>query len=317
MSYALYIASALGAVALFLMMPRSGFSPRALGALLGAATLGGLWLFLARRLPDDWGIAGGGAAMTYYYIFSALGIGSAVRVITHTKPVYSALWFVMVILSTAGMFLLLAADFMAFAMIIIYGGAILVTYVFVIMLAAQSGGAGDLTGPESPPYDRIAWEPVGAICAGFLLLAVLLTVALPAPGQAALSPNPRAAAESSQDLIAGKLTNRPGKRIADRMGPEASQIPSHARDDSPELYNTERIGLALFEGHPLALELAGVILLVALVGAVVIARQHVEDEDMLDEAVAGAGGATVHPTIEPGPEHPEVVESAASGRMGV
>ncbi len=48
--YALYIASVIGAAALLLMMPRRGFNPRPLGALLGAATLGGLWLYLARQL---------------------------------------------------------------------------------------------------------------------------------------------------------------------------------------------------------------------------------------------------------------------------
>src|SRR5688572_13245394 len=135
MTYALYIATVLGAVALVLMMPRRDWTAGKLGGLLGAATLGGLWLALHRYLPPALGIAR--PAMVYYYLFSAIAIGSAVRVITHTKPVFSALWFVMTVVASAGLFLLLGAEFIAFAMVIIYGGAILVTYVFVIMLAAQ------------------------------------------------------------------------------------------------------------------------------------------------------------------------------------
>ena len=96
----LYIASTLGAVALFMMMPRHGYSPRKLGALLGAVTLGGLWLFLAQHYLEpasDRGITA--PAVVYHYIFSGLAIVAAVRVITHDKPVYAALWFVMIVLA--------------------------------------------------------------------------------------------------------------------------------------------------------------------------------------------------------------------------
>ena len=107
MPYILYIASIMGGICLFLIMPRHGFNPRAFGALLGAITLGSLWLVLARQQTIGGGMADG--TWAYYYVFSALAIGSAVRVITHTKPVYSALWFVMVVLASAGLLLSLQA----------------------------------------------------------------------------------------------------------------------------------------------------------------------------------------------------------------
>ena len=113
-----------------------------------------------------------GASFIYYYLFSGIAIVSAVRVITHTRPVYAALWFVMVVLASAGLFLVLSAQFMAFAVVIIYGGAILVTYMFVLMLASQSTPDGG----SSQGYDKVAKEPVLACAAGFLLLAVLLSV---------------------------------------------------------------------------------------------------------------------------------------------
>ena len=62
-----------------------------------------------------------------------LGVGSAIRVITHPHPVYAALYFILTIIAMAGLILLLSAEFMAFAVIIVYAGAILVTYLFVIM----------------------------------------------------------------------------------------------------------------------------------------------------------------------------------------
>src|SRR5438034_3295192 len=102
---------------------------------------------------------------TYFWIFSALAIIGALRVITHPKPVYSALYFVLTVMASAGLFVLMWAQFMAAALILIYAGAILVTYVFVIMLAAQaspaagaSGGGG--MGGQLAEHDAVSREPV-------------------------------------------------------------------------------------------------------------------------------------------------------------
>jgi NADH-quinone oxidoreductase subunit J len=282
--YGLYVATVVGALALFLMMPRRGYNPRKIGALLGAATLGGVWLWLGTALfrTPDLGISRD--AMAYYYVFSAIGLGAAVRVITHTKPVYSALWFVMVMLSTAGMLMVLSADFIAFGMVIIYGGAILVTYVFVIMLASQSeeameaGEDGENPASKATEYERISRDPHWAIFAGFLLLATLLDVAF-RPMEA----NPKAMGLSSQQIVEGVkddaknpplLTHRTEQQIVDSIS-DAKTKKTVADFITPgEVDNVERIGLDLFRGHPLGLELAGIILLVSLIGAVVIARQR-------------------------------------------
>lgn len=305
MVYAIYIASILGAIALMLMLPANQASTsqyRApnrgvagkIGALLGCATLGGLWLALYPLLPADHGIPGGGWAMLYFYLFSSLGIFSAVKVITHAKPVYSALWFVMVVLSSAGIFLLLEAEFMAFAMVIIYGGAILVTYVFVIMLATQTPAeatqfelnkaaataAESASSSDTASGSKFNLEPALACVSGFLLLAVLLSVHFQP-----MQPNRSEYARGwSDDKIAGQvLTQRPLQRLQEQHW----NLATEPGMDSPLLTpttnptavrNVERIGLDLFRSHPLGLELAGVILLVSLVGAVVIARMKVETE---------------------------------------
>jgi NADH-quinone oxidoreductase subunit J len=266
---ALYAASMLGAVALFMMMPRGSVSLPRLGGLLGAMTLGGLWLFLARSLTPASPVPGG-VEMIYYYIFSAIAIAAAARVITHTKPIHAALWFVLVILSSAGMFLLLRAEFMAFAMVIIYGGAILVTYLFVVMLAAQAGDPREAQ--SGPVYDRQPYEPLAAIAVGFVLLAVLLTVAFPAQG---LTPNLNAHGLTDAQVIQA-LPHRPVDGSAN-LNPRNSQT----SNPGAGVTNAEHLGLEMFRGHPLGLELAGVILLVAVVGAVVISRQKVEQEEQM------------------------------------
>lgn len=273
MPEAIYIASVVGAIALYLMMPRHGYNPRTIGALLGAFTLGGFWLVAARQLPEaqQLGIAASGSP--YYYIFSALAIGASARVITHSKPVYAALWFVMVVLSSAGLLMILSAPFMAFAMVIVYAGAILVTYLFVIMLAAQAGG------PEScgevPEYERVAREPATAVVVGFVLLASLLSVAFER-----MDPNP--AATTNLTTIRNVLTRRAAVRYEQKLAPDQWTALEASILKPGELRNSERIGFDLFNSHPLGLELAGVILLVALVGAVVIARQQVSDPDRED-----------------------------------
>lgn len=273
MVYGLYIASVIGAVALFMMMPRLRYAPRTLGKLLGAATVGGAWLYLARVLPAA--AEGSAAPRLYYYVFSAIAIGAAARVITHEKPVFSALWFILVVLASAGLLLALDAEFMAMAMVIIYGGAILVTYVFVIMLATQSVDPNNAE--TAPVYDRAAREPLAAVGVGFLLLALLLTVVCePVERRAAHG------AAAHDDVVDRLLARRPAVAFAEQLGQSVDKATAQRLAGANQLTNTEAIGLDLFRRHPLGLELAGVILLVALIGAVVIARMPVPEANLPD-----------------------------------
>jgi len=279
LEYALYIASVLGAVSLALMLPKQSGNVRFIGPMLGAAAVGGLWLFFSGQ--DFWngrepGISSAG--FLYYYLFSAIAIFAAVRVITNTRPVYAALWFVMVVLASAGLFIVMSAQFMAFAVVIIYGGAILVTYMFVLMLASQS----DPEKQAGQTYDKVAKEPVLASVAGFLLLAVLLSVSFEQQHyRARFDP-----ANTDAALIESTLGNRPltfEKVYTHDEAGELVEVPGVAPPnnlDPKRLANAERIGLDLFRSHPLGLELAGVILLVSLIGAIVIARTKVPDEHL-------------------------------------
>lgn len=318
MNLVFYIAAVLGAVAVYLTMPRGQMPGRTgvIGALLGVATLGGVLAWLA-------GITEDGFPGWYYYIFTFIAVASAVRVITHRRPVYSALYFVLLVLASAGLLVILEAEFMAFAMVIIYAGAILVTYVFVIMLATLPQSADR---PETgAAYDNRAREPLLAAAMGFALLGVLGNV-LFVPGEGQIgTPVPRQSEPEAEALLrrdaamlSGKLNlENPAQRVRlqkemrnrdlisenefvheveqrqTERGPrimagiregetfQASRGARIARWEAipaPVLAefvtNIDRVGLNLFEAHTLGIELAGVILLLAMVGAIVIARRY-------------------------------------------
>ncbi len=69
-----------------------------------------------------------------FYVFAALAVSSAVLVVLFRNPVYSALSLVMTFFCLAGLFVLLEAYFLSAVMVIVYAGAIMILFLFVIML---------------------------------------------------------------------------------------------------------------------------------------------------------------------------------------
>jgi NADH:ubiquinone oxidoreductase subunit 6 (subunit J) len=102
-----------------------------------------------------------------FYVFSGVAIVAGGLMVTQRQPARAALSFALVVLSTCGLFLLRAAPFLMAATVIIYAGAIIVTFLFVLMLAQQSGFSD---------ADHRSREPFLASLAGFVLLAALLYV---------------------------------------------------------------------------------------------------------------------------------------------
>lgn len=162
------------------------------GHVLLPATLGlfGVYLLLpqARRRPGPWRSVGlllclaavfflaGWSFARYeavlpekllFYSFAGLAILGGGLLITQKNPVHAAISFALVVLSTCGLFLLLGAPFLTAATIVVYAGAIIVTFLFVIMLAQQSGVSA---------ADQRSREPFLASLAGFVLLGALLCV---------------------------------------------------------------------------------------------------------------------------------------------
>lgn len=217
---------------------------------IGGAVLLAAGLIFAAMLIHHSATAGAGGGMgIYFWVFSAIAIVGAIRVITHPRPVYSALYFVLTILASAGLFILLWAEFMAAALVIIYAGAILITYVFVIMLAHQTSAQNE-SETILTDYDNVSREPVIAAAVGFTLMGVLMFVIF----------------DRAEGLDVAAADRRPAAGMEISTGD-----PSPAFDGS-----TQALGLFLFEHHLVSLELAGLILTLSMVGAIIIARRRVE-----------------------------------------
>lgn len=250
-----YLVFALGALGVYFLMPRAGRSTKAAGAVFALPALAGVLMLCANQLPALSG------ANVLFYVSASVALMAGVKVITHEKPVYSALYFVLVVLAITPLLILQSAEFLAIAMVIIYAGAILVTYVFVIMLAQQSG---------QPVYDRQAREPFMAVCAGFVTMAVIAgqITHLPEPWTATTAPN----------LVA-------------QVGPGGEAVP-----EADTVDNIERVGAVMLSEYVVAFELAGVLLLVAMIGAIAVSRKRVPtDEPVTPAPPPGTIGREVPP----------------------
>ncbi len=154
------LAPLLGMIAIYLLLPKARQSNTLLGAVLGAAALILAGTILV-QLEVVW------VESLLFYAFAAIAILGGSSLITHSQPVRAALSFALVILSTCGLFLLLGAPFLMAATIIVYAGAIIVTFLFVIMLAQQTGMSN---------ADHRSREPLLATLASFVLVASLFCV---------------------------------------------------------------------------------------------------------------------------------------------
>ena len=218
------LATLLGALGMWLMLPRGNARGRMFGALLGAIGLG----VLASQLPSlgDW------ASQSVLFILGAVTIVAAVATVTFRSPVYCAIWFGLSLLGTAGLFLFQGAQFLGVATIVVYAGAILVTFLFVLMLAQPEGHA---------PYDRVSWEAMLSSATGALLVGIMtLTV------------------------FSVFENSRPDGRPQPRF--EAIQLNHEILHQD----HVAHLGRDLFSRHLIAVEIAGTLLLAALVGSIAI-----------------------------------------------
>jgi NADH-quinone oxidoreductase subunit J len=211
------------------------------GAMLGIAAVGCL---ATQLLP-----LGAWSTNVVFWILSGVTVAAAACTVTFRSPVYCAVWFALTLVGTAGIFMLQGAQFLGVATIVVYAGAILVTFLFVLMLAQPQGDAY---------YDRVSWEAVLAAATGAVLVGILtMTV-----GKLSLD---RLADPAADALAGGVLT------------------PDHVA----------RLGAELFGRHLIAVEVAGTLLLVALVGATaIVSAQRGHLPGTIDRPPSGHRGAT-------------------------
>jgi NADH-quinone oxidoreductase subunit J len=158
----------------------------------------------------------------HFWIFSVLAIVSALAFVTRRNPVAAALWLVNVMFALAALYVMLGAHFLGAIQVLVYAGAIMVVFIFVVMLLNL--GQDELAVERRSIVSAIVAAVVGVALAGQLLFAV-------------------------------------------RQAPAAPALPAHgdANVISP-------VAGAIFTEHLIAFEVTSLLLLVAVVGAVVLAK---------------------------------------------
>ncbi len=175
------------------------------------------------------------AGQIAFYVLAAAAIGSGIGVIAFRNAVYSALSLIVNLFCLALFFLMLNAIFLATVQVLVYAGAIMVLFLFVVTMLSPENDE------SLPTPDRLGlWQRGAAVGLGIILAGAIGYIVV---GQAALHPD--AVATGAQDL--------------------ASQISRNG--------NTEAFGQALFHGFLFPFEVTSVILVAAIVGAVVLGRR--------------------------------------------
>src|SRR4029077_13498262 len=168
-----------------------------------------------------------------FYVFATLAVAAGVLVVSSRNPVHSVLFLILAFFNTAGLFVLIGAEFLAMILVVVYVGAVAVLFLFVVMMldidfAQLRGGF-------------VRYLPVGALV-GFILLGELV-------------------------LVIGSWAVAPGM---------PSRVAASAVGGIP-MSNTRALGDILYTRYLFAFQVAVLILLVAMSGAIVLTLRRRTD----------------------------------------
>jgi NADH-quinone oxidoreductase subunit J len=185
-----------------------------------------------------------------FYIFAILAVGSALMVISQNNPVRCVLFLVATFFASAVLWLLVEAEFLALILVLVYVGAVMTLFLFVVMMLNID--------TESIKMHLMRYLPFGLIIVA--LLTGLLMVAIPADSFKANG----ASMQQDNSALESPVTNSQLLDVATKNDVATS---------APYASNTEALGLVLYTDYLLAFELAAVILLVAIVSAITLVHR--------------------------------------------
>ncbi len=167
-----------------------------------------------------------------FYVFALSVLTGGLMTVVSRNPVHSVLWLILAFLSSAGLFVLLGAEFVAMLLIIVYVGAVMVLFLFVVMMldvdfAELKGG-------------MVQYMPLGLLIGVIILMQLGMAIGV--------------------------------WQFSDQaMGLRAAVTP-----DLNDVQNTAALGQLIYDDYILLFQLAGLILLVAMIGAIVLTLRHRE-----------------------------------------
>jgi NADH-quinone oxidoreductase subunit J len=171
------------------------------------------------------------AAVFAFYLFALSTITGGLFTVLSRNPVHSVLWLILSFLSSAGLFILLGAEFVAMLLIIVYVGAVAVLFLFVVMMLDVDFA--------SLKAEMAKYLPLGLLIVVVLLMELAMGLAVWVP------------ADGAQAVRAAPIQT--------------------------DVHNTAALGLLLYDQYFLLFQLAGLILLVAMIGAIVLTLRHRKD----------------------------------------
>ena len=192
-----------------------------------------------------------------FYLFALCTVTGGLFTVVSRNPVHSVLWLILTFLSSAGLFVLLGAEFVAMLLVIVYVGAVAVLFLFVVMML-------DVDFAELKA-EMAQYLPLGLLIG--LVLLMQLSMALGVWSVADTAEAARAA-----------------------VTPAAT-------------HNTAALGLLIYDQYFLLFQLAGLILLVAMIGAIVLTLRHRKDvkrQDVLAQMYRDPALAMELKDVKPG-----------------
>lgn len=294
-------------IGLWWLLPGPQHRSRGGGIVFSFLGIGSIWTLvpLIKTASIQWA----------FWISAGIAIAASLATITSRKPIYSAIWFAVSLLGVAGLFLLQGAQFLGIATVAVYAGAIVVTLLFVLMLAQPEGYSH---------YDRISWGNWPRI---MVPLFAMLTVGLIAHSLGdvnrshvqlhdvvreflrdmeaddrnrfrldairvknankvvALTISVSGGSDESRTALKNRKVDLQ-QEIAkiDRYAPNVIRI--HFANSVAARQHVANLGGRLFTLQLVSVQVAGCLLLVALVGAIVIASHPRANERMASSGVA-------------------------------
>ncbi len=200
-----------------------------------------------------------GVADYAFYAFAIVVVASGFLVVVSRNPVHSVLWLILAFISSAGLFILLGAEFLAMIMLIVYVGAVAVLFLFVVMML------------------DVDFARLRAEMARYVPLAALIGV-----------------------VILMQLALAFGAWVT---ADEAMALRQAETPDPAEVHNTKALGLLLYDRYIYAFQASGLILLVAMIGAIVLTlrqREGVKRQDVLAQMYRDPAKAMELKDVKPG-----------------
>jgi NADH-quinone oxidoreductase subunit J len=194
-----------------------------------------------------------------FYVFSICAIAGGLLTVIGRNPVHSVLWLILAFISSAGLFVLLGAEFIAMLMMIVYVGAVAVLFLFVVMML------------------DVDFAELKAEMARYMPVALLIGVVI-----------------VMQLFMALGVWN---------FSDEAMNLRAAVTPDLAEVHNTKALGQLIYDDYILLFQMAGLILLVAMIGAIVLTLRHrtnIKRQDVLAQMYRDPAKAMELKDVKPG-----------------